>query len=80
MNVTPPDVRELSQANPQTTAPTIAHPPFRWKSRILLPGVIALTIIALLLLTAAETLMPATSVRIVQKERTKGRPNWLRSI
>lgn len=46
--------------------PTIVTaPPSRWKTRLLLPGVILTIIIVLLLITSAQALLPATPVRVV---------------
>lgn len=49
------------------TAPSIlvAAPAPRWKTRLLLPGLILLSVVILLLLSSAQALLPATPVRVI---------------
>ena len=43
----------------------VVEPPSRWKTRVLLPAVIAAVVVAILFFTSLETIMPATPVRVV---------------
>ena len=44
---------------------SVATPPRKWKTRVLLPGAILFSVAALLLVTSAKTLLPVTGVRVV---------------
>ena len=57
------DLGRLAARRPTATVATA--PPRRWKTRVLLPGLPAATVLALLVVTSARTLRPATPVRVV---------------
>jgi HlyD family secretion protein len=66
MPLTQPDLSVLSgnsAAGPK--ADSIAPPPVRWKSRILLPGIVLTAFIGLLLYSARDAILPATTVHVV---------------
>ncbi|MCA9297216.1 MAG: hypothetical protein KC983_11880, partial [Phycisphaerales bacterium] len=44
---------------------TVPAPPSRWRTRILLPGVLGAIILGLIALTSTRVFMPSTSVRVV---------------
>jgi RND family efflux transporter MFP subunit len=52
-------------ASAEAGATTIPAPPARWKTRVLLPGVILLTMLAILGYAARDAVFPATAVRVV---------------
>lgn len=64
----PSPPRDLSALARPSTAPaptTIAPPPRRWKTRVLLPGAIVVIALALVAVTAANTLVPAAPIHVV---------------
>lgn len=58
------DLRTLTRA-PTTAEPSIPRPAFRWTTRVIVPGVIVLTLILLLAWSAKDALWPAREVRVI---------------
>src|SRR5687767_5537381 len=53
-------------ANAATARPvSVPEPASKWKTRVLLPGVILLSVGGMLAYTAREALWPATAVRVI---------------
>jgi len=65
MSATLDDLRSArpNEADGETSA--IALPPVRWKTRVLLPGLVIVIVLALLLITSLEAILPATPIRVV---------------
>jgi RND family efflux transporter MFP subunit len=56
---------DLERTGETDRATAVTAPPSRWRTRLLLPGLILAIAVALLLVTSARTLLPATPVRVV---------------
>lgn len=63
MNGTPSDLHRL--AGSAGTAGTVAAPPSRWKTRVLVPAIILVIIVALALYASLDMILPTTPVRVV---------------
>ncbi len=56
---------------------SVPHPPFRWATRVVLPGAVLLGIVILLMVSAGDALVPAlavTAVPVVEREGAGRRP------
>jgi RND family efflux transporter MFP subunit len=60
-----PDLRVLSRESRGDGISSIPRPAFRWKTRLLLPGVILGGVAALFIYALQDTLLPAQTVRVI---------------
>ena len=65
MNTPSTDLHGLARTTDTASTSRVAAPPSRWKTRVLLPGLIGAMVVILLLVTSARTLLPATPVHVI---------------
>ncbi len=65
MSTSTTNLHDLTRSGTADVSVKVAQPASRWKTRVLLPAVIVLVIIALLASTSLHMLLPATPVRVV---------------